>query len=416
MKKLTAVLIIIANGIVVAAADWPQWRGPERNGISRETSLLKAWPEKGPRQLWAINTLGAGYGSLAVKGDRVFVQGSSSSASILFCLNRADGKVIWQTALGQKLDEGRGNGPRGTPTIDVDRVYVLTEAGDLACLRVRDGSSIWRRNILKDFGGQNPNWLISESPLIDGNHLIVTPGGPDASIVALDKMTGATFWQSKGLSDPAHYSSCIAADIGGVRTIIGFTSKAAVGVRAHDGKPMWRYQNVANRTANIATPVFFDNKVFYTSAYNTGAALLGLKAQGGEEVKAEEIYFTREMQNHHGGVILVDRHIYGFSNNILTCLEFDTGTVKWKDRSVGKGSLTVADGMLYLLSESNVVGLAKATTEGYSEKGRFSIPDQGYPSWAHPVVSDGRLYIRNQGWLASYDVKDSGSTRLQPGE
>ncbi len=415
MKRLSALLIIIASGIVVSAADWPQWRGPERNGISRETGLLKAWPEKGPRQFWAINNLGAGYGALAVKGDRVFVQGSSSSASILFCLNRADGKVIWQTALGQKLDEGRGNGPRGTPTIDVDRVYVLTEAGDLACLRVRDGSSIWRRNILKDFGGENPHWLISESPLVDGNNLIVTPGGPDAGIVALNKMTGATVWQSKGLSDSAHYSSCIVADVGGVRTILGFTSKAAVGVRASDGKPMWRYQTVANRTANIATPVFFDNKVFYTSAYNTGAALLGLKVQGGEDMKAEEIYFTREMQNHHGGVVLVDRHIYGFSNNILTCLEFDTGNVKWKDRSVGKGSLTVADGMLYLLSESNVVGLAEATTKGYAEKGRFSIPDQGYPSWAHPVVSDGRLYIRNQGWLASYDVKDAGSARLQPG-
>ena len=415
MKKLIAILIVVANGIVVFGADWPQWRGPERNGISKETGLLKAWPANGPRQLWTINNLGAGYGSLAVKGDRVFVQGSSSSASILFCLNRADGKVIWQTALGQKLDEGRGNGPRGTPTIDVDRVYVLTEAGDLACLRVRDGSSVWRRNILKDFGGENPHWLISESPLIDGANLIVTPGGADASIVALDKMTGTTTWQSKGLSDSAHYSSCIAVDVAGVRTIIGFTSKAAVGVRASDGKPMWRYQNVANRTANIATPVFFDNKVFYTSAYNTGAALLGLKVQSGE-VKAEEVYFSREMQNHHGGVILLDRHIYGFSNNILTCMEFDTGNVKWKDRSVGKGSVTVADGMLFLLSENNVVGLAKASSDAYAEKGRFSIPDQGFPSWAHPVISDGRLYIRNQGWLACYDVKEAGSARLQPGD
>ncbi len=237
----------------------------------------------------------------------------------------------------------------------------------------------------------------------------MTPGGADAGIVALNKMTGATAWQSKGLSDSAHYSSCIAADVAGVRTIMGFTSKAAVGVRASDGKPMWRYQTVANRTANIATPVFFDNKVFYTSAYNTGAALLGLKVQGGEEVKAEEIYFSREMQNHHGGVILLDRHIYGFSNNILTCMEFDTGNVKWKDRSVGKGSLTVADGMLFLLSENNVVGLAKASSDAYSEKGRFSIPDQGFPSWAHPVISDGRLYIRNQGWLACYDVKEPGA-------
>ena len=404
---LVVIGIFFASVYAASAADWPQWRGPDRTGISKETGLLKSWAQA-PRQVWNISNLGAGYGSLAIKGDRIFVQGSSSSASILFCLNRADGKVIWQTALGPKLDEGRGNGPRGTPTVDVDRVYVLTEAGDLACLRVRDGSSLWRKNILKDFGGENPNWLISESPLVDGDHLIVTPGGRNASIVALDKMTGKTVWQSEGLSDSAHYSSCITADIGGVRSIIGFTAKAAVGLRASDGKLMWRYQPVANGTANVATPVFFDNKVFYTSAYNTGCALLNLKAQNGE-VKAEEVYFSREMQNHHGGVVLVNRNIYGFSNGILTCLEFDTGKARWKDRSVGKGAVTVADGMLYLLSENGVVALAEVSPDAYKEKGRFTIPDQGFPSWAHPVVSDGRLYIRNQGWLASYDVKGTAA-------
>ncbi|MBX3279387.1 MAG: PQQ-like beta-propeller repeat protein [Acidobacteria bacterium] len=386
------------------ASDWPQFRGPMRNGISAETGLLKTWPASGPPQLWMINTLGQGYGSLAIKGDRVFVQGSSSSASILFCLNRADGKVIWQAALGPKVDEGRGNGPRGTPAIDVDRAYVLTENGDLACLRVRDGSPIWRKNILKDFGGKNPGWLISESPLIDGNRVIVTPGGPNASVVALDKMTGATVWTSTGLSDGAHYASPIAADIGGVRTIMTFTSRSAVGLRASDGKLMWTYRPAANGTANITTPVFADSKVFFTSAYGTGCALLELKAQGGE-VKATEVYFSKEMQNHHGGVVLVGGHVYGFSNAILTCLEYTTGKVMWKDRSVGKGAVVYADGHLYLLSENNVVGLAEATPAGYKETGRFTIPDQGWPSWAHPVVSDGRLYLRNQGWLACYDVK-----------
>lgn len=388
----------------LAISDWPQWRGPERNGSSTETGLLKSWPASGPPQLWMINNLGQGFGSLAIKGERIFVQGTSSSASVLFCLNRTDGKVIWQAALGPKLDEGHGNGPRSTPTVDVDRVYALTENGDLACLRVRDGAPIWRKNILKDFSGENPYWLISESPLIDGNRVIVTPGGAKASIVALDKMTGQTLWTSKELSDPAHYASCIAADVGGIRTIMGFTGRAAVGLRASDGKLMWSYQPVANRTANIATPIFYDNKVFYTSAYGTGCALLDLKAQGGE-VKAEEIYFSKEMQNHHGGVVLANGHVYGFSNNMLSCLEFGTGKLRWRDRSVGKGSLIYADGHLYLLSENNIVGLAEATPDGYREKSRFTIPDQGRPSWAHPVVSDGRLYVRNQGWLSCYDVK-----------
>ena len=391
------------NAVPGGPADWPQWRGPERNGLSKDTGLLKQWPSSGPQQNWAISNLGEGFGSIAIKGERIFVQGTKGDASAVFCLNRADGKVVWSAALGPKLEEGKGNGPRSTPTIDDDRVYVLTENGDLACLRARDGSPIWRKNILKDFGGSNIRWLISESPLVDGSRLIVTPGGRGAGIVALDKMTGNEVWRSKDLSDHAGYASCIAADVGGVRTIMNFTSSAAVGVRASDGKLMWRQSSPANNTANCATPVFQDNKVFFTSGYGTGGALFGLSSQNGE-VSAKELYFTKDIQNHHGGVVVVNGYIYGFST-ALTCIEFATGKRMWVNRSVGKGSLTYADGMLYLLSEQNVVGLAEANPNAYVEKGRFSIPDQGRNSWAYPVVIGGKLYIRNQGTLTAYDVK-----------
>lgn len=387
-----------------AAGDWPQWRGPERTGLSQEKGLMKQWPETGPKRNWSISNLGEGYGSLAIQGDRIFVQGTNRNASVVFSLNRADGKTVWSAALGPKVDEGRGNGPRSTPTIDGDRIYVLTENGDLACLRGRDGSRVWSKNILREFGGDNPHWLISESPLIDGNRVIVSPGGKGAGIVALDKMTGKTVWTSSELNDGAGYASCIVADVGGVKTIMNFTSRAAVGVRASDGKLMWRYDRAANNTANCTTPVYLNNKVFFSSAYGTGAALLDLTPQGGE-VKAREVYFTRDMQNHHGGVVLVNGYIYGFSNSILTCIEFATGKKMWSDRSVGKGALTYADGMLFLMGENNLVGLAEATPSGYKEKGRFSIADQGKPSWAHPVVAGGKLYIRNQGELAAYDVK-----------
>jgi outer membrane protein assembly factor BamB len=288
--------------------------------------------------------------------------------------------------------------------VDDDRVYVLTENGDLACLKTQDGTSVWQRNILREFGGRNIGWLISESPLVDGNHVIVTPGGRGAGIVALNKMTGATVWTSKDLSDEAGYASPIVADVQGVRVVMTLTSQAGVGVRASDGKLMWKYGRVANRTANITTPVFSGNKVFYTSNYDTGGALLGLTAQNGE-VKAQEIYFTREMQNHHGGVILVNGFLYGFNNSILTCLEWATGKMMWRHRSVGKGSLAYAEGHLYIQSEDNVVGLAEASSAAYREKGRFSIADQGLPSWAHPVVTGGTLYIRNQRTLAAYDVR-----------
>jgi outer membrane protein assembly factor BamB len=399
-----AALAVPADGQSTAVGDWPQWRGPDRSALSKEAGLLQQWPSSGPPLVWSASNLGSGYGSLAVSGDRIFVQGTRTGKSIVVTLNRADGKELWSKALGPASDNEQGPGPRGTPTVDGDRVYVLTENGDLACLLAQDGTSVWQRNILRDFGARNIPWLISESPLVDGNQLIVTPGGPNAGMVALDKMTGRTIWTTKDLSDQAGYASPVVADVQGVRTIMTLTAGAGVGVRASDGKLMWRYVRAANSTANITTPVFSDNKVFYTSAYGTGGALLGLRAEGGE-VKAQEIYFTREMENHHGGVVLVNGYLYGYNNSILTCLEFATGKRMWRDRGVGKGSVTYADGHLYILSEDNVVGLVEATPAGYREKGRFQIRDQGWPSYPHPVVSGGRLYIRNQGVLSSYDVR-----------
>jgi outer membrane protein assembly factor BamB len=394
----------IVTTVTLRALDWPQWLGPDRSGISAETGLLQQWPAQGPPRVWTIAGLGSGYGSVAVKGDRIFVQGQKGRDSTVSSLNRADGRLVWSRAIGSAGDNDRGDGPRGTPTLDGDRLYALTENGDLACLNVADGTVRWQLNILKEFRGRNIGWLISESPLVDGSNLIVSPGGRGAGMVALDKMTGKTVWTTRELHDEAGYASAIAADVGGVRTIMTLTGEAGVGVRASDGKLMWRYQRVANGTANITTPVFQGNKVFYTSNYGTGGVLLALTPQNGE-VKATEVYFTREMQNHHGGVVVVNNYLYGFNNAILTCLDFATGKMMWRDRSVGKGSLMYADGNLYILGENNLVGLVQATHTGYVERGRFAIQDQGWPSWAHPVVSGGTLYIRNQGTLTAYNVK-----------
>jgi len=405
MKQLltVAAATVLSVAALQAAADWPQWQGPDRTGVSKETGLMKQWPASGPTVVWTATGLGNGYGSMAVAGDRVFVQGTRGGNSVVVAYNRADGKEVWSKALGRLGDDDRGSGPRGTPTVDGDRIYVLTENGELACLKT-DGAEVWRRNILREFSGRQLQWLISESPLVDGAHLIVSPGGPGAGMVKLDKMTGKTVWATKELSDPAGYSSPIVADVQGVRSYMTFTAGAGVGVRASDGKLMWKYDRAANGTANITTPIFHDNKVFFTSDYGTGAGLLQLSAQNGS-VSANEIYFTREMKNHHGGVVLVNGYLYGFDSTVLTCLEFATGKRMWRDRSVGKGAVTYADGHLYIQSEGNVMGLAEASPAGYVEKGRFNIPDKGYPSWAHPVVSDGRLYVRNQDSVIAYDVK-----------
>jgi len=387
-----------------ASTDWPQWRGPDRSGISRETGLLKQWPPSGPVALWSAAGLGNGYGSIAVKGTQLFVQGLKGRDSVVTSLGRADGKPLWTRVIGAGGDNDRGPGPRSTPTVDGDRLFVLTESGDLAALRAQDGGVVWQRNVLRDFRGQNISWLISESPLVDGEKVIVTPGGRNAGMVALEKTTGKTIWVTKELSDEAGYSSPIVADVQGVRTVMTLTSSAGVGVRASDGKLMWRNRSPANGTANATTPVFSNNTVFYTSSYGTGGALMSLMAQNGE-VRAQEVYFTRDMQNHHGGVIVIGTTLYGFHNSIMAALDLPTGKSLWRNRSVGKGAITYADGLFYILSEDHVMGLAEATPAGYRERGRFPITDQGWPSWAHPVVSGGRLYIRNQGTLLAYDVR-----------
>jgi len=406
MNKIVLTTAALLAAVTIHAADWPQYQGPERTRWSKETGLLKQWPPTGPSVIWAAKDLGAGYGSMAVVGDRVFLQGARGTNSVIIALNRADGKEVWWKVLGPvetKMYADMGAGPRSTPTVDADRLYALTENGDLACLKT-DGTLVWQRNILKDFGGKQLRWLISESPLVDGAHLVVRPGGPEAGMVKLNKMTGETVWTTKELSDLAGYSSIIAADVQGVRTYMSFTEASGVGVRASDGKVMFRYARAANNVANAATPIFFDNKVFFSSAYGTGAGLLQLAAKDGE-VTATEIYFTREMKNHHGGVVLVDGYLYGYNDTILTCIEFATGKTMWRDRSVGKGSVTYADGHLYIQGENALFGLAEATPTAYVEKGRFPIPEKRNMSWAHPVVSDGRLYVRNQDELLVYDIK-----------
>ena len=398
---LAAALLLSAAAI--DGADWPQWQGPARTRVSPETGLLKEWPAAGPPIVWTATGVGGGYGSMAIAGDRVFVQGVRGRNSAVIALNRADGKEVWSKALGASQADERGPGPRSTPTVDGDRLYVLTENGDLACLKT-DGTAVWQRNILRDFRGRQLQWLISESPLVDGPHVIVSPGGPGAGLVKLDKMTGATVWTTKELSDTAGYSSVIAAEVQGVRTYMTFTASAGVGVRASDGKVMFRYEKAANWVANVATPIFSNNKVFFSSAYGTGGGLLDLTVQNGE-VRAEEVYFTRSMNNHHGGVVLVDGYLYGFNDSILTCLEFATGKMMWRDRSVGKGSVTAADGRLYIQGENDLFGLADASPAGYRERGRFRLPDKGLPSWAHPAISDGRLYVRHQDAVIAYDIK-----------
>jgi outer membrane protein assembly factor BamB len=394
-------LVFTAGVVAIAADDWPQWRGPRRDGVSAEKGLLKAWPPNGPPLAWRITGTGEGYSSFAVAGGRLYTLGARQNTEYVFAFDAASGKKLWEVANGRRFNNDRGDGPRGTPTIDGDRVYVFGSSGDMTVLDAATGKVFWTQNLLQKFGGSNINWGLSESPLVLSDRIIVTPGGRGASIVALRKTDGSLIWKSQ--SDEPGYSSALLHPIGKIQQAVIFTAERALGVDINDGRVLWSYNRVANRTANIATPIARGNHVFLSSDYGTGAGLLALTPDG-NGIKASEVYFTNEMRNHHASSVLVGDHLYGFSSSILTAMHFETGKVAWRDRSVGKGSLVFADDRLYLYSENGVVGLAEANPQKYVEHGRFQLRTGSLPTWSHPVVSGGKLFIRDQDTLYAYDV------------
>lgn len=390
----------------LTVGDWPQFRGPLRDNISQEKNLLPSWPENGPAVVWSRDGFGEGYSSVALVGNTLYTLGTRQGNETLFALDRETGAELWTVSLGRIFQDGQGNGPRGTPTVDGDRVYALSAQGDLICVRAEQGEVVWKMNILETFQGNNIVWGISESVLIDGDKLICTPGGRQGTMVALDKMNGQVLWRSQVPGQPqAGYASPIPVTVGNVRQYVNFVHTAVVGIRASDGVPLWGQQASANDTANCSMPVIDKNLVFSASGYGTGGALLRLSSRG-EKTTSEVLYTTKQMKNHHGGMVLLDGYLYGFDEQVLTCLDLRTGKPAWQNRSVGKGSLTCADGRLYLRSEQGPLALALATPEGYQELGRFDPPQRsGRPAWAHPVVAGGRLYIRDQDSLTVFNLR-----------
>lgn len=600
-------LVSAANAwgqVPFSAGDWPQWRGPHRDGISLDQRLLKDWPADGPKVVWQVESVGVGYSSIALKDGHIYTQGDLSGVEHIIALDAEDGHTLWavqpglvgeqldarigtelkqldkngdgviseaealarfgwdwnkfdtptsdlpadvaeqrtaasfkeldkngdgllsfdeagsalreaferidaadpqvdaallasqrtaaffqqldkntdgrisrQEARGSSLDRnfnrtdarepatnkgddlltaeeieaaikkyqsgrderispaelqnhylqakltgdgilsiaelrsalggyrnGMGDGPRGTPTVDGDRLFVEGGNGDVACLDAATGKTIWNVNLRSDFGGGLPGWGYSESPLVVENLVIVTPGGKGGTLLALDKQTGKSVWQSSEFTEGAHYSSPVVARIGGIRQIVQFSNKSVFGVSLADGKPLWSYAAPANGTANCCTPVVADDFVFASSAYGVGGGLAHI-VPAGSQLLAEEVYFEKKVACHHGGMVQVGDYLYSAGAGPLLCLELKTGKIVWQSRSVGKGSLCVADGMLYILGENHEMALAEATPEGYREHGRFKLAGHDRPAWAHPVVTGGRLYIRDQQTLTAYDVQ-----------
>lgn len=401
---VTAVLVLSLTSAVSNRApdDWPQWRGRNRDGIATEKGLLKSWPQNGPPLAWRVQGAGEGYSSFAVAGGRLFTLGARGDREYVLAYDAASGKPLWQTNHGRRFSNDRGDGPRATPTVEGDRLYAFGASGDLTAMEAATGKVLWTVNVLQKFGGSNIQWGLSESPLVLEDRILVNAGGRGASIIAVRKTDGSLVWRSE--NDEPGYSSAVLAQTGGIRQAVFFTGERALGVDVSDGRALWSYNQVSNRTANIATPIVRGNRVFLSSDYGTGSALLELTPDG-RSVRAREVYFTREMKNHHASSVLIGDYLYGFDSAILTAMHFDTGKVAWQNRSVGKGALVFADERLYLYSERGIVGLAEAAPEGYREHGRFQLQTGNLPTWSHPVVSGGKLFLRDQDTIYAYDVR-----------
>ena len=409
-KAVCVVLLLWAAGQAVqtgpAKGQWPQFRGPNRDNISAETGLLKKWPAEGPKLLWRVKGIGEGYSTVAVASGLIYTTGNIGADTVITALDLG-GKVRWKARNGPAYKREHP-GTRSTPTIDGNRLYHQNADGDVVCLEARTGKSIWSLNILKKFNGRNTTWALAESLLIDGNNVICTTGGKDVGMVALDKSNGRTVWTCKGPPDKPGYCSPIIFEYKGIRQIVTMMAKSVIGVNAKTGKLLWRFGHVTPFDENINSPIFHDGCIFVCSQA-TGSRLLRLNVAGGE-VSVEQVWESKNLEPQHGGVLLLDGYLYGASRRTRlgpwVCLEFKTGKQMYAERGIDSGSLTYAEGMLYLLNHKRIAALVPATPRAFEIVSRFNIPRGGRgPSWAHPVVCGRRLYIRHGDYLYAFDIK-----------
>lgn len=425
---LTLMLFLLTlSSAAVAMDDWPFWRGPNRNDQSAETGLLKTWPEGGPSQLWVNKNSGLGYAGFSIVGDQLFTLGMEDNREFAICLNANTGKEVWRTAM-KPLPQGGpkeggfltqwGDGPRSTPTVDGDRIYVLGAGGHLACLGKSDGKQVWSAELL-DFGGKIPTWGYSESPLVDQNKVICTPGGSRGTILALDKNTGKKVWQSVPITrkleedgsetapSSKNYSSILPVDWNNQRQYVQLTEHAVVSLHPETGEVIWK-SKWRGRTAIIPSPIFQDGQVYVSSGYGVGSTQLEI----GNDNAVSEQWYSKDMQNHHGGVIRVGDYYFGSSSSAFVCQNAADGKKMWAERDLKKGSLGYADGMFYLVQEKDgKVVLFSANEDEYEIKGSFVIGPQTKRRagkgmvWTHPVVANGKLYVRDQEMIYCYDIK-----------
>jgi outer membrane protein assembly factor BamB len=428
-RSMVRKAVCLALGLLTSTAtqlhaedgDWSQWRGPARDGIASSQKLLKSWPEQGPKLAWSYKEAGLGYSSSAISNGKLYTMGQRGEDCVAICIDAKSGKELWSQRFdrGTKPDDyltGWGGGPRSTPTVDGNHVYFLSDLGELTCLKTEDGQKVWSRNLVKDFGGGIPQWGYSESVLIDGDRLLCTPGG-EKFIVGLDKKTGEEKYVSKGFSDVAQYVSIMKTTVGNVPIYITATKSGLVAFNAENGEHQFTNPTTGNKTAVIPTPIIAGNEVYHSSAYKAGNSLIELSSAAGKVSMKERYHFDKEsMENHHGGYILHEGTIYGFTNALRgtwMAQDLKSGEVLWSHKAGNSrsGSIAMADGLLYCYDDSEgVCYLAQPSREGWKELGVVKLPaqtgtDRGRGAiWAHPVIADQKLFIRDQELIYAFDI------------
>ena len=395
-------------GVSLTGADWGQWRGEARRDHSPDMGLLGAWPKGGPERVWLFNNAGLGYAGYSIANGTLFTMGLHEGQEFLIAVDASGGTELWRSPAGPKYPNNWGDGPRMTPTVDGGHVYAIGGHGLLVCVNAKDGKTVWSKSLVTDLGGKLQDWGYTESPLVVGDLVICTPGGSEGTLAALDKNTGAVRWRSKGLTDHAQYSSPILIQHSGKPQVVQLVMNRFFGVSPSDGAVLWK-KDFPGRVAVIPTPIHEDGIVYVTAGYGVGCEAIRL----GADNSVEPLYSNKVMKNHHGGGVCVDGHLYGHSDGAgWVCQELKTGKEVWAHRGFGKGSVTYADGRLVCLDErGGEVALVEVSTRGWKESGRFTLAplskrrsSQG-GIWPHPVVVNGRLYLRDQELLHCFDVR-----------
>jgi outer membrane protein assembly factor BamB len=405
--RLFCLIILFTFNITLGDVfEWPQFRGPNRDNISRETGLLKQWPSGGPKLLWTARNLGEGFSTVAISNGLIYTTGNIDNDTIITALD-LNGNIKWTAKNGPAYKRSKP-GTRSTPTINDGRLYHENADGDIVCLESDTGNKIWSVNILERFNGRNITWALAESLLIDGDNVICTPGGESVGMAALDKKTARTVWTCEGINDKPGYSSPIVFEHKGIRQIVALLAQSVVGVNADTGKLLWRIDHVTPFDENINTPIYHDGCVFICSR-TTGSRLFRLNVAG-DKVSVDEVWNSKLLESQHGGIILLDGYLYGSSRTAILgpwiCLDFKTGRKMYAEPGIGTGSLTYADGLIYALNQENTMALVLPTPDAFQIISQFSVPKGGKgPTWAHPVVCSGRLYIRHGNFLYCYDIK-----------